>query len=538
MSSSGMSSSRRARRGGLPTAALAIGGVAAAVAFALMVFGPVEDPPSETASPAAGTSLAPASLDTIADAVETMQFAEKAAPEGFLWLVLSHILTPPKEPAPAAKGALPTWRDRRWGLVFTGKNAPPRDSLKKVLDESELDEFRRLPGQVAAAAWRGEVDRNWLGTPTPSDLARYEDAADLIERGGRRRAEKLMSAAAKEGDANALYLVALANIDNPVSARITINVVKPMRQAAELGHADAAVRLGHYARFGHVVERDAQAARRWYETALARGSARAATALGDLLLAGDGVKRDPEAALVHYEDAAELGDAAAATKIGVMHLDGTAGYPDYLSAEPWFEQAAKAGDRQAQWYLAGVYARDDGGGVVDHHAFLEWAKKAATQGQADALLALGLYHQTGMDGRQPADTARAITLIRAAALRSHAEGLFSYAELHDLGIGTEPDPVKALMFYRLALRNGHASAQASAEALLPDLTCAQYAAATNAYKAFYMVTRITRELNTGPPKQRHGDPPLALGALATCVVPTAPRQAEIEELQVPAWFEF
>ena len=415
---------------------------------------------------------------------------------------------------------LPAFGGLQQELASRAKNAPPRDSLEKVLNRTEIGEFRRLPAILADEARAGKVDRAWIGDPSPHDVALYDQAADLIEQGRRSTAIKMLGFQAKAEDPNALYLYALAHINDRLSTRITVRVRKPMRRAAELGHADAAMQLGHYARDGEGVDKGPQAALDWYETALARGSERAATALGDLYLAGDGVARDPAKAMAYYEQGAERGDVAAWTKLGLHYLQGTTGPPDPLKARSWMERAARAGDRQAQWHLAMMLARGDGG-AFDRERALEWTRKAANQGQPEAMHFLGQHYLTGNDGERDDEAEQALNWLRGAALRGHAEAQFAYADMHARGIGIAPDPMKALLFYLLSVRSGHHPAKDAIDALLPQLNCDQFVTVTNAYKAFQLFSGGTPELKVAAVGRRAEAAEFVLGSLAECEVPTA-----------------
>jgi len=94
-----------------------------------------------------------------------------------------------------------------------------------------------------------------------------------------------------------------------------------LRQAADLGNAEALLKLGEMYEhgLGRDIRQDAAEAARWYRVAADQGHAPAEFKVGLMCMQGSGVVRDPAAAARWYRKAAEQGLAAAQTSLGSMY---------------------------------------------------------------------------------------------------------------------------------------------------------------------------------------------------------------------------
>ncbi|MDP3525091.1 MAG: SEL1-like repeat protein, partial [Hoeflea sp.] len=97
---------------------------------------------------------------------------------------------------------------------------------------------------------------------------------------------------------------------------------------------------------------------------------------------GSGVERDLDAAKKWYQMAAEQGNASAMHNLAVLYA--TAGpAPDFDNAAEWFIRAAEVGVRDSQVNLAILYARGDGV-ARDLEQSYKWFAIAANDGDKDA----------------------------------------------------------------------------------------------------------------------------------------------------------
>jgi TPR repeat protein len=174
------------------------------------------------------------------------------------------------------------------------------------------------------------------------------------------------------------------------------------------------------------------------------------------------VPRDPVAAVRAYEQAAAGGRATALTKLGRLHERGSAG----LAADPrraarYYEQAVAAGDRHALAPLGDLYAA--GRGVAaDTERAAAFYQQSAERGEAGAYAKLG-------DLRAASDPAAAIGWYGEGAKRGDADALYRLGEAYEQGKGVAADQARALMYFQLAGRFGHARATERQAALARSL---------------------------------------------------------------------
>lgn len=184
-----------------------------------------------------------------------------------------------------------------------------------------------------------------------------------------------------------------------------------MREAAEVGMADAQALYGQLLLDGDGVVRDAAGAFAWFNRAAAQGHAMALNMVGrcyDLgwgvaiekvraaecfrvaaagglpesmynyataLTLGAGVSEDKAAALAWYERAAGAGYAKAANFVGSFAEDGWAGPVDLAKAARCYAEAAAGGDFRGAFNHARMLLK---GG--DRTSALEWITRAAELG--------------------------------------------------------------------------------------------------------------------------------------------------------------
>ena len=138
--------------------------------------------------------------------------------------------------------------------------------------------------------------------------------------------------------------------------------VKWCRLAAEGGDAGAQIGLGvmHEQGKGGLKQDDVEAAR-WYALAAAQNHPVAQYNLGVLYEQGTGVAQDDTKAVELWTLAAEQGVTLAQSDLGVMHVSGRGGLPqDFAQAAMWWKRAADQGEEDAIKYLRMV---------LDEHLF-------------------------------------------------------------------------------------------------------------------------------------------------------------------------
>ena len=147
--------------------------------------------------------------------------------------------------------------------------------------------------------------------------------------------------------------------------------VERLREAVEDGNVSAQAELGECYANGTGVNKDTAEARKWYQKAAdqgqisyktvsesdmihkireaaERGDAEAAVKLGESYMKGEGVERNEEEAVKWFRLAAEQGDADAQNRLGCCYWDGKGVSIDLRKAVKWWYLAAQQGHEEAR----------------------------------------------------------------------------------------------------------------------------------------------------------------------------------------------
>ncbi len=197
-------------------------------------------------------------------------------------------------------------------------------------------------------------------------------------------------------------------------------------QLAEAGDPESQFRVARLYVEGKGVDRDDEAAVKWYRRAATQGHAQAQGSLGFMLHTGRGVERDLTEAIEWYTKAAGAGRAPAQFNLGVIHLEGTGVAADPGEAARWFKLAAGQGYGPGLTALAGLL--EEGRGVES-------------------------------------DPLRAFKLRKKAAKGGDPEAEFQLGRMFADGVGTERDMKKAVRYYERSSNRGHEGARAALELL-------------------------------------------------------------------------
>ncbi len=161
------------------------------------------------------------------------------------------------------------------------------------------------------------------------------------------------------------------------------------RKAADAGLFLAQINLGNAYADGEGVPKDYAAALSWYEKAASAGDLAAMEAIGDLYDAGEPDIASPAKALAAYRRGFEAGDPVAARKIANIYASERP--PDPTLVAQWEARAfalnralADTGDVASQKLVAHSYEGGVNGLKADHGKAVEFYRRAAGQGDADA----------------------------------------------------------------------------------------------------------------------------------------------------------
>jgi len=134
----------------------------------------------------------------------------------------------------------------------------------------------------------------------------------------------------------------------------------------------------------------------------------------------------------------------------------------YDAAMQWYRKAADQGNADAQIGIGRLY--EQGWGVrKDYDEAWRWYRKAADQGNANAQVSIGLLYENGWG--MPKDYDDAMRWFRKAADQGDAGAQFIIGGLYETGSGVPKDYGEAMRWYRKAADQGNASAQDSLGAL-------------------------------------------------------------------------
>lgn len=154
------------------------------------------------------------------------------------------------------------------------------------------------------------------------------------------------------------------------------------------------------------------------------GAAEAQYQLALVYGAGRIVPRDEVTSRRLMMKSAEQGYIPAETMIGCRYLENhlTGPVPNYADAEKWLRAAATQGDSEAQLWLGLGYDREYFG-RIDYHESIKWLRKSSAQGLPDAQVALAQMYEYGR-GVSKSDEDAAYWYRRAADHFSDVSGVF------------------------------------------------------------------------------------------------------------------
>ena len=258
--------------------------------------------------------------------------------------------------------------------------------------------------------------------------------------------------------------------------------LRPLRQQAEAGNADAQFNLGIAWINGSAGTVNYDQARYWWEKAAAQGQRIAQYNLGVLYDEGRGVSQDYHLAAQWYRKAAQQGFISAQYNLGNLYRDGKGVPQNAYIARDWQEKAAAQGDRDAMYALGSLYRQGALGisGDGQHALAFYWLEQAAMRGhpQAQAELA-GLYARGEGVARDPAIAAKwqraaataqtgaentdnsslsAIEQTEQAAMHGDTQAQVALANHYTHGDGIARDEEAALKWWQVAAAQGSTAA--------------------------------------------------------------------------------
>jgi TPR repeat protein len=216
--------------------------------------------------------------------------------------------------------------------------------------------------------------------------------------------------------------------------------------AAESGSADAKYHLGWMYAHGIGQDQDPAQAAHWLGLAAAQNHVQAQCALGALYEQA----RDPQA-LQWYEKAAAQGDGSAQCALGRLYCEGSLGAPRPLDGLAWNLRAAQQGQAQAMLQL-GMRLPVDAA-----PAALAYLDAAAQQGLAQAQHLLAQHYERGQGVEK--NLSKAFYWHEKAAQQSLPAAMAAVGVALHKGLGVAPDFTRAWGWLQQAAALGDARAQ-------------------------------------------------------------------------------
>lgn len=189
------------------------------------------------------------------------------------------------------------------------------------------------------------------------------------------------------------------------------------RKAAEEGDAQGAYNVAEAYAYGEGLAQDWPSAIAWYEKASGQGMARADYRLSRIYAEGLGIAADPARGFASLQKAAEAGYPPAAFDLGEAYRIGNGVAVDAAEATRWYRLAATRGHAAAQFFLALGLAQES-----QFAESAEWLGRAAEQGHPDAQYMMGLFLAEGLGGGAP-DPDKAVEWYRKAAAQGQRDAI-------------------------------------------------------------------------------------------------------------------
>lgn len=270
------------------------------------------------------------------------------------------------------------------------------------------------------------------------------------------KARLFFEKAAEKADAETLYGLALRyETGDGVPTNMT-RALDLYQRSAGRGSIDAMLWLAKSYFDGTGVQQDAGKGREQLEKAAAAGSVAAMQELAERYESGNGLQQSSDKEREWVTKAAEAGDGQAMRKLATIFEAGTGVERDEAKAREWFEKVIEKEGAAAATDIGILY--NFGQGVPrDLSKARTWYQRAADANDTRGINNLAYIIGDGSDG-SPADPAEANRLYETSAALGNAFAMQILGYRHEMGLGVEPDNIKALGWYQRAAKNENTAA--------------------------------------------------------------------------------
>ncbi len=213
----------------------------------------------------------------------------------------------------------------------------------------------------------------------------YQKGIQLLSSNKAKEAASLFHDAAVQGHIKAMYQYGVC-LEKGIG--VSANPSEAFgwyRQAADTGYADAQYKVGWCFHKGKGIGISLTKAAEYYQLAAGQGHTEAQYQAGNCFYNGIGVKRDRKIAFRYYSDAAGKGHVEATNGLALCYEEGHGVKKDRNTALKYYLQTANKGSARGQWSVGRFYEKGWGGLEKNKTLALDWYRKAAAQGWADAV---------------------------------------------------------------------------------------------------------------------------------------------------------
>lgn len=259
---------------------------------------------------------------------------------------------------------------------------------------------------------------------------------------------KMLKAWAEKGDADAQCKLGDKYY---YGVGVAVNFCEAFRcysLAAEQGNMLAQFYLGVMFEHGWGVKQNYKEAFNWYMKSALQGDEMSQNNLGHLYDYGLGLPVDYNEAMRWFRMAAGKGDPGAQYNIGRMYYWGRGVSADYSEARKWFLLSAKQGHHESQYSLGIMYGRE---GNDEESRY--WHQLAAEQGHIYAISRYGQMLLCGYGGYK--DEKKATSLLTEAASCGDSEAQLLLGVVYETGTCGKTRNIRlSKKWYKLAAKNG------------------------------------------------------------------------------------
>lgn len=214
--------------------------------------------------------------------------------------------------------------------------------------------------------------------------------------------------------------------------------------AAEQGNVGGMFYMGVYAYH----DENYMEALHWYRLAAEQGDEFSQNNIGNMYRLGKGVPVDYSEAMRYFRMAAEKNYALAQFNIGIMYYWGYGVDVDHIESRKWFLLSAKQGHHEAQYSLGIMYGRE-GNDAESRY----WHQLAAEQGNIYAISRYGQMLLCEYGGCK--DEKKATSLLTEAASCGDSEAQLLLGVVYETGTCGKTRNIRlSRKWYKLAAKNG------------------------------------------------------------------------------------